>query len=286
MADQLFLLFSKLKSFRMINWYPFLCLVFLNPVFDNTESDRTFEPAFDIYEQRIDVIRQRESFALDDQCVTEDIPYHPVGIDLGNGLFFDLNCNLSLLINKLPWVENEHEFSVEKLNRFTEDLRSAFNATGDQICRERQGIFANASCQSIQRTADQVLVKRGNRTLVDLQVEDDAVISNHHGGWHGLEQKGNGLYQVHKRGRTRLFANQLPEGLLIGARNQYLIKSSGNTYHIYKVRGKRKVFQMKIEMDDHQYEIIPPRGRSTKIQFTDGRLMVLKGNRTREIMKV
>ena len=271
----------------MISWYPFFCLLFLNPpVHGDLTQDQSFEPAFDIYEQRIDVIRQQESYSMDDQCVTEDVPYHPVGIDLGNGLFFDLNCNLSLLINKLPWVEDENEFSVEKLNRFTEGLRSAFNATDDQICRERQGIFANASCKSIQRTSDQVLVKRGNRTLVDLHVGDDVVISNRHGGWNGLEQKGNGLYQVHKRGRSRLFANQLPEGLLVGARNQYLIESFRDTYRIYKIRGKRKVFQMKIEMGEDQYEIIPRRGRSTTIQFTDGRLMVLKGNRTKEILKV
>ncbi|MCK4663571.1 MAG: hypothetical protein KAT68_11940 [Bacteroidales bacterium] len=67
---------------------------------------------------RIDIIRQTYEENIDDSNTeTKDVPYHPVGFNLGNGLFYDLNKNLSLRIDYLLNISCDSEFEINKINR-------------------------------------------------------------------------------------------------------------------------------------------------------------------------
>ncbi|HBB92982.1 MAG TPA: hypothetical protein DC042_15025 [Bacteroidales bacterium] len=75
------------------------------------------DPAIETNNLRIDLLRQTEEERVNDSTVTtEDTPYHPLGFDLGNGLFYDLNDNLSFRIDELLGITNEDCWSVERLD--------------------------------------------------------------------------------------------------------------------------------------------------------------------------
>lgn len=73
-------------------------------------------PATEPNELRVDVIRQIQSTG-DSTAQTKLVPYHPLGFDLGNGLFFDVNQNLSFRIDQLLKFKNDHAFEIRHIAR-------------------------------------------------------------------------------------------------------------------------------------------------------------------------
>lgn len=90
--------------------------------FRSTESTQfeplKLEPALEANELRVDLIRQSESVQVNDSTSeNSDTPYHPLGFDLGNGIFFDLNGNLSFQLDELLGVSDRDCWSVMETNR-------------------------------------------------------------------------------------------------------------------------------------------------------------------------
>jgi len=76
---------------------------------------------YEAYLLRIDLIRQttKEEYTTTDwegNTVTQteevDVPYHYLGVDLGNGLFLDAHNNLSFNILKLLGIDREDDFRI------------------------------------------------------------------------------------------------------------------------------------------------------------------------------
>ncbi len=73
------------------------------------------EPDLESNELRIDLIRQSFDNKINDTTtVREDTDYHPVGFDLGNGMFFDLNDNLSFRLDYLLGITDQDCWTVEQ----------------------------------------------------------------------------------------------------------------------------------------------------------------------------
>lgn len=67
---------------------------------------------------RIDLIRQTyEEKVTDSTKETKETPYHPVGFDLGNGLFYDLNENLCLRLDYIMGFSKDNDFEIQKITR-------------------------------------------------------------------------------------------------------------------------------------------------------------------------
>jgi hypothetical protein len=62
----------------------------------------------------VDVVRQQTSHTTGNTVDYRDVPYHPLGFDIGNGLFYDLNGNLSLRVNYLLGLEDDPAFTIRK----------------------------------------------------------------------------------------------------------------------------------------------------------------------------
>lgn len=76
----------------------------------------SIKPDIELYDFRIDIIRQTTEEQVNDSTTeTEDVPYHFLGFNLGNGLFYDLNDNLSLRIDYLLNIDTKKDFKVEKI---------------------------------------------------------------------------------------------------------------------------------------------------------------------------
>ena len=75
-------------------------------------------PGVDPTELKIDILRQSNTERINDSTSEiQETPYHPLGFDLGNGLFYDLNENLNLKISSLLNIAENQNFELEKSSR-------------------------------------------------------------------------------------------------------------------------------------------------------------------------
>ncbi len=85
-----------------------------------TAEKSSFEPLYihpdyEFNELRIDLVRQTEEHCDGDgNTTTEDVPYHAIGVDLGNSLFCDLHGNLSLRLDRLLDLPDDFHLRVQR----------------------------------------------------------------------------------------------------------------------------------------------------------------------------
>ena len=79
--------------------------------FDELELNMASEPS----NLRIDVIRQYTTTYVDETTSYEEtVAYHPLGLNLGHGLFYDMNGNLSFRIDQLLNFSPGEPFEIRK----------------------------------------------------------------------------------------------------------------------------------------------------------------------------
>jgi len=140
----------------------FSCTIFrsvpLNKIEIETTETTPFEKlkiefAYDIEELRIDLIRQTYEEEVD-SCTTEtlDVAYHPMGFDLGNGLFYDLNNNLSLRVLQSFSIEKNENYEIQKTYEYNEKYFISYSKEDHQLCenypkRKRRAIYCHRSLE-------------------------------------------------------------------------------------------------------------------------------------------
>jgi len=73
------------------------------------------KPGIETTDLRLDLIRDDYVEKVNDSASkTVDEPYHPLGFDLGNGIFYDLNENLCFRLDELMGVAGEDCYSLKK----------------------------------------------------------------------------------------------------------------------------------------------------------------------------
>ena len=76
------------------------------------------KPDYETNNLRIDLIRQTYTESVNDSTTeTKNTPYHPLGFDIGNGLFYDLNENLCFRIDYLLGISSNSNFEIKKINK-------------------------------------------------------------------------------------------------------------------------------------------------------------------------
>ncbi|WP_167619303.1 hypothetical protein [Maribellus sediminis] len=112
-----------------INKYLLIILIFTNIACSSTLNiteiqdltktrfdSLSIQPAIELYGLRIDIIRQTKEEQVNDSTILEEaVSYNFLGFNLGNGLFYDLNDNLSLRVDYLLDVDPGNDFEVAKI---------------------------------------------------------------------------------------------------------------------------------------------------------------------------
>ncbi|MDD4646576.1 MAG: hypothetical protein PHY99_11375 [Bacteroidales bacterium] len=70
-------------------------------------------PDIETSDLRIDIVRSTES----DTTSSHDLPYRPLGFDLGNGLYYDLNENLSFRLDELLGLSEKDGYEIKRFDR-------------------------------------------------------------------------------------------------------------------------------------------------------------------------
>lgn len=75
----------------------------------------SIQPDVELHDLRIDIIRQTTQERVNDSTtLNKVVPYNFLGFNLGNGLFYDLNNNLSLRIDYLLNIDTKNDFEIQK----------------------------------------------------------------------------------------------------------------------------------------------------------------------------
>ena len=120
-------------------------------------------PDYDIYDIRIDLIRQMNEPGINDSAEeAEAVPYHPVGFYLGNGLFIDLNDNLSLLVPKLFNINANENFTITYNQQGPiSGLKITYKRTGNLFVTESSGLIKARKKEMIESKDSALFVKGG-----------------------------------------------------------------------------------------------------------------------------
>lgn len=74
-------------------------------------------PAWEPHNMRLDVIRQSYPLLFGSTNARRKTPYHPLGFDLSNGLFYDMNGNLTLRLDQVMGFSPDSDFEVIVVQR-------------------------------------------------------------------------------------------------------------------------------------------------------------------------
>ncbi|MGD1892731.1 MAG: hypothetical protein ACFB15_19360 [Cyclobacteriaceae bacterium] len=95
---------------------------------------------YDVYGLRIDLIRQVTTDGDGNSC---PMPYHYLGVNLGNGLFYDANNNLTLNLDQLPELRQVEDFTIRKRERGRWNRIETYRKHDQLFSRERNGLLSS-----------------------------------------------------------------------------------------------------------------------------------------------
>lgn len=243
---------------------------------NKTEFEKLYiQPDIELYDFRIDIIRQTyEKELTDSTSETKEEPYHVLGFNLGNSLFYDLNDNLSIRIDYLLNMDTDEDFKIKKSFSRTNRYKLYSSVDGEFISeysnRKRKhlsfivkrfddslsvGTFKNKRRYSIKKN-DSTLIYMNRRSILSKihRIDDSLYVQRFRK--REIEYRCNGneillkdLYII----RLNADVNEI-EILRIGRKKNYplykIIRSENNIF-IYN----DKYFGKKIEIDKDAFKL-------------------------------
>lgn len=238
-------------------------------------------PEIEPTELRIDIVRQQNrQIASSGANPTADVPYHPLGFDLGNGLFYDLNGNLSFQILSLLDLDTNLLFKIRqeaiphrrRRVRYHTWENQTLKITYDHRDRVNEMYTTSGTPDSLSYSGrwirDFTIVKKD--TLIQYLVNDKVREK--------LVRKEADLYQLDKWLPRREY--QMKNNRIELARHFRLEITNGNqVIHVFRLAliGQRLVYS--IEKSPDKVVIYSPGLVGKKIEIKGRELVVYRNNR-------
>jgi len=147
-------------------------------------------PGTETNDLRIDLIRQTETYNdTDSTTATRNVDYHPLGFDLGNGLFFDVNDNLSLRIDYLISASPD-KFNIKKTYRPQHNKKHTnYFFSNDSLLIKSEGSKKNRYIFHRSIHTDTMTYFHKNQFLYQIIVNDTSLL------YGGKKRIIDGIYQ-------------------------------------------------------------------------------------------
>lgn len=136
---------------------------------------------YDIYNLRVDVIRQQMATIVNDVYMAEPMPYHKIGLRLGNGLFFDLNSNLGIDLAEMFNLEEGRDFIITKTyykaDGSLSNKQTFYRRENDFFCVSNTSTpaFVSGKCLKIEQSADSLSFSKKNREMYTIASSEGQV---------------------------------------------------------------------------------------------------------------
>lgn len=224
---------------------------------------------------RIDVIRQTEEFMENDTTVeTLNTPYHPLGFYLGNGLFYDLNENLSLRVDDLLNAPSDG-FDIVQINRPEKNKRVVeYSFAADTLWVKyrpnRRPVYQYHQVSSPGR----VSFVRNRRMLYAID-ETGSSLAYYRGKrrWRdSIAQTGENSFYLKTRWGKRYF-EQSGDKLALGREFQVVLANDGKAIYIKRGKKGRRLLYT-IERGPGRIFIYDRRNRGKMIVFEEKSILV------------
>ncbi len=185
----------------------------LNPQEISNLKKTTFNPlqlrpGIETNDLRIDLIRQTETYNdTDSTTATRNVDYHPLGFDLGNGLFFDVNDNLCLRIDYLISASPDN-FNIKKTYRPEHNKKHThYIFSNDSLLIKSEGSKNNRYIFHRSIQSDTMTFFHKNRFLYQIIASDTSLL---YGGKKriidGIYLSDVNEYYVNNRKHNRIFS--------------------------------------------------------------------------------
>lgn len=236
----------------------------------------SLQPSFDIYEMRIDIEREKKMERAPDSTYSEEEEsYQTLGFYLGNGLFFDLNRNLSLLVPDLLGVGTADQFVIRELDRvaFSEKV---YRREPDFFNIERVGLFSWVYRTRLESTDSSLVVNRGLLRKYTLSWTDNTLRIRALIFSIRILPQPDGFYVPQLIFRRNFFQH----GQVIELENFYRIVNDSNSIVIYKRAwhgGFRPIHTM--IRSDYDVYIFDRRQRGYRLAYVGNELIVFQNRR-------
>lgn len=253
----------------------------INSLDKNSFDALQLDPGVEANDLRVDVIRNTTLVYIDEyQYMEQPVPYHPLGFDLGNGLFYDLNGNLSFRIDYLLDFNPEDSFSIEEnIKPETNKMRTLYQYSGDSLVFEKLQTGKQKLIYRKESYADSNLYYLKNKLKYKIIKLDSSMVYQ----WKNRKPQeiiraGEGKFVINpKKGR---WPNELKENeIQLG--KVYIVRSVADgeavTINTYNRKNKSKVL-LTIQQSDRALYIFNKRDRGVKIELYDDHLIVFGPN--------
>ena len=204
-------------------------------------EDLSLSVGHEVSDLRLDIIRQTTDCVDSEGVVTsQEVAYHPMGFDLGNGLFFDLNNNLSIRIDSLYAIGTMEDYEIVKTGNLNRKTRVVYTRNQNEICyrrvRDENDLFK--FCLSEEEAEGSLeLQRRGKRRYKIMREEDNVCFyrkKDKRAQCINTLPSGKGF--VHKgRGRTDNYLHKNNE-LILDDRYRVTINAAKDQIEISRIR--------------------------------------------------
>lgn len=240
-------------------------------------------PGYDFYFMRLDIIRERETFN-DPNGIggsTGPAPYHRLGFHLGNGLFYDLNDNLSLLVPKIYGLEGDDPFSIAEQTSTRRTNR--YTRTKDEFIARYGSFLAQTNVTRIERDEEDgaLILKTSLVNKNKIYESEDELTLKYTLGKTSIKKDGKGYIVKQLIGRR----NYMKYGSEIILDNRYFIKERNNRIEVFAKKtfsNDRKLLLTMIKGED-KIIIYDRRNRGFKLEM-EGDKIEYRRNKTLQVI--
>ncbi|MEM1323954.1 MAG: hypothetical protein AAGG75_27080 [Bacteroidota bacterium] len=240
-------------------------------------SPLALQPSYHLDEFRLDVIRQTTEDCPNDGIRSEsDVPYHPMGFDLGNGLFFDMNRNLSFRVDQLFDINEDEDYVIEVKRGRRVSYRTKKD---DEVCHQRNGFLGIKSnqCSRSEQRSDALRVFQNGRFRYEITTDDQTMYYARRSKkpiW-SITQKDKDQYNIRWRKRKRKRHYRIEENTIVLDNHYRLVHNEpDNSIAIYRIGWKQDFLLYTIKKGKNKIMVYNTSNRGFKIELYNNQMQV------------
>jgi hypothetical protein len=235
------------------------------------------EPTVEPNDLRVDVIRQTEQQWVGNTMQTVDVPNDPLGLHLGNGLFYDLNENFSLRLDYLLDFANEDAFELKKMT--TQRIGSGFTVyalANDTLTISRPpGKKTRYQYHRFGPEDSTSFMRKSNLKYAIVQLDSGLVQRNKRRVTEGIYQLDDKNFYLQRR-RKKIEYRLADDHLYL--RDHYIVAltDQNRTLGIYRPTRRGKKLIRTIERSKNKLFVYNTRFTGHKLEFSNRSLLVFR----------
>jgi hypothetical protein len=236
------------------------------------------EPEEELLDFRIDIIRQTSSESVTDSTSEyRDVAYHKLGFNLGNGLYYDLNDNLSLRLDDLLGLDVTNDFKLERSLPERSKRKKVYTQINGALMVEYPSRSRKYPSYNIFRYEDSLSVFLRNRFCFSITRNDSTLTERFSDRVYStIRKEGDGLYRQSLRKHSREF-KQADNELVLAGRYRIVRSEDAREIRIYRIGKKADVLQYRMIRDERSIIVFNENYHKMKIEMDSGRLVLTSG---------